>query len=154
MASSHNELLFGVVFCSFAMIVCAVRAHREKDRTFYLGAIASFLMLLVCVFLILNQRFLAIILFACAGIFAIVTLPKSLKLLERIERKSVELAQVNLSAECEAKMLRALDTDEDRKRLKVELEVLRKRLMNYPGWFWWWIYPYGLSKSSPRFQRV
>jgi len=80
------------------MIVCAVRAHREKDRTFYLGAIASFLMLLVCAFLILNQRLLAITLFACAGIFAIVTLPKSLKLLERIERKSVELAQVDLSA--------------------------------------------------------
>ena len=95
MTSSHNELLFGVVFCSFAMIVCAVRAHREKDRTLYIGAIASFLMLLVCVFLILNQRFLAIILLASAGIFAIVTLPISFKLWER---KSVELAQVDLSA--------------------------------------------------------
>jgi len=95
LTSSPFELLFGVVFCSFAMIVCAVRAHREKDRTFYLGAIASFLMLLVCVFLILNQRLLAITLFACAGIFAIVTLPISLKLWER---KSVELAQVDLSA--------------------------------------------------------
>ena len=95
MTSSHNELLFGVVFCSFAMIVCAVRAHREKDRTLYIGAIASFLMLLVCVFLILNQRLLAIILFAFAGVFAIVTLPISFKLWER---KSVELAQVDLSA--------------------------------------------------------
>ena len=96
MASSPYELLlFGVVFCSFAMIVCAVRAHREKDKTFYLGAIASFLMLLVCAFLILNQRLLAIILFAFAGIFAIVTLPISFKLWER---KSVELAQVDLSA--------------------------------------------------------
>ena len=96
MASSPYEiLLFGVVFCSFAMIVCAVRAHREKDKTFYLGAIASFLMLLVCVFLILNQRLLAIILFAFAGVFAIVTLPISFKLWER---KSVELAQVDLSA--------------------------------------------------------
>jgi hypothetical protein len=80
------------------MIVCAVRAHREKDRTYYIGAIISFLMLLVCVFLILNQRLLAIFLFASAGIFAIITLPKSLKLYQRIERKSVELAQVNLSA--------------------------------------------------------
>ena len=97
-SSTYEQLLFGVVFCSFAMIVCAVRVHREKDKTYYIGAIASFLMLLVCVFLILNQRLLAIILFASAGIFAIVTLPKSLKLLERIERKSVELAQVNLSA--------------------------------------------------------
>ena len=77
------------------MIVCAVRAHREKDKMYYIGTIASFLMLLVCVFLILNQRLLAIILFASAGIFAIVTLPISLKFLER---KSVELAQVNLSA--------------------------------------------------------
>lgn len=77
------------------MIVCAVRAHREKDKTYYLGTIASFLMLLVCVFLILNQRLLAITLFASAGIFAIATLPISLKFLER---KSVELAQVDLSA--------------------------------------------------------
>jgi hypothetical protein len=77
------------------MIVCAVRAHREKDKMYYIGTIASFLMLLVCVFLILNQRLLAIILFAFAGICAIVTLPISLKFLER---KSVELAQVNLSA--------------------------------------------------------
>ena len=98
MTNSPFELLFGVGFCSLAMIVCAVRAHREKDKTYYLGAIASLLMLLVCVFLILNQRLLAIFLFASAGIFAIITLPISLKLLERIERKSVELAQVNLSA--------------------------------------------------------
>jgi len=95
LTSPPYELLFGVVFCSFAMIVCAVRAHREKDKTFYIGTIASFLMLLVCAFLILNQRLLAIILFASAGVFAIVTLPMSLKLWER---KSVELAQVNLSA--------------------------------------------------------
>lgn len=94
-SSPYEPLLFGVVFCSFAMIVCAVRAHREKDKMYYIGTIASFLMLLVCVFLIFNQRLLAIILFAFAGIFAIVTLPISLKFLER---KSVELAQVNLSA--------------------------------------------------------
>jgi len=91
----YELLLFGVGFCSLAMIVCAVRAHREKDKTFYIGAIASFLMLLVCAFLILNQRLLAIILFAFAGVFAIVTLPMSLKLWER---KSVEFAQVDLSA--------------------------------------------------------
>ena len=95
MTSPPYELLFGVVFCSFAMIVCAVRAHREKDKTFYIGAIVSFLMLLVCAFLILNQRLFAIILFASACIFAIVTRPISLKFLER---KSVELAQVDLSA--------------------------------------------------------
>ena len=95
MTSSPYELLFGVVFCSFAMIVCAVRGHREKDKTFYIGAIASFLMLLVCAFLILNQRLLAIILFASAGTFAIITLPMSFRLWER---KSVEFAQVDLSA--------------------------------------------------------
>ena len=95
MASTPYELLFGVLFCSFAMIVCAVRAHREKDKTYYHGAIISFLMLLVCGFLILNQRLLAIILLASAGVFAIVTLPISFKLWER---KSVELAQVDLSA--------------------------------------------------------
>ena len=94
-SSSYKLLLFGVGFCSLATIVCAIRAHREKDETYYLGTIMSFLMLLVCVFLILNQRLLAIILFASDGIFAIVTLPISLKFLER---KSVELAQVDLSA--------------------------------------------------------
>ena len=94
-SSPYELLLFGIGFCGLAMIVCAVRAHREKDKTYYLGTITSFLMLLVCVFLILNQRLLAIALFASAGICVIATLPISLKFLEG---KSVELAQVDLSA--------------------------------------------------------
>ena len=90
-----NELLFGVGFCIFATIVCSVRAYREKEKMYYIGSVSSFLMLLVIVLLILNQRLIATVLFASAGIFAIVTLPISLRF---YERKSVKLTQADLSA--------------------------------------------------------
>ena len=92
----YELILFGVAFCSFAIIVCTVRAHLEKEKSHYFGAMISFLMLLVFVFIFLDQRLLVIIFFSSAGILGIATLPKLTKFLER---KSVKLAQeVDLSS--------------------------------------------------------
>lgn len=70
MNPSYGLILFGVAFCIFAMIVITVQARRKKDKTGYFVALIPFFMLLVFVFIVLNQRLLVIIFFASIAVFA------------------------------------------------------------------------------------
>ncbi len=51
----YTFMLLGIFFFSFISLVNVVRAYREKENTYYLGAIASFLMALVLFFININQ---------------------------------------------------------------------------------------------------
>jgi hypothetical protein len=83
----YTLLLWGVVFFSFAVIVCIVRARREKDedyyKGFYLGAGAALLMLLFVVSAILQQPLLAWLFLCSGGALAIVGMPTTDKFLGR-----------------------------------------------------------------------
>ncbi len=96
MDDQYTLLLGGVVFLGFAVIVCIVRAYREKDEGYYVGAGASFLMLLFCVSVIFQQRLVAWFFLCSGGVVAILGMPTIHRL---IERKTAENLQgVDVSA--------------------------------------------------------
>lgn len=83
--SSPNLMffLFGAVFFLFIMIVTILGARRDKDKSYYFATMIGFLWFLVFVFIILDQRTLAIIFFASAVVVAIAGLPSLRKFQER-----------------------------------------------------------------------
>lgn len=98
-------LLGAVVFLAFGVIVCIVRACREKDKDYYkafcLGAEVAFLALLAFVSVILQQHLLAWLFLFCGAAVAVVGMPKTDKL---IERKTAEHLQgVDISAPLRAR---------------------------------------------------
>ena len=96
MDDQYTLLLWGVVFFSFAVIVCIVRAHREKYKGYYHGAGVAFLALLAGVSLIFQQPLLALLFMFSAAAVAIVGMPTLDKF---IERKTAEhLRGVDISA--------------------------------------------------------
>jgi len=96
MDDRYTLLLWGVVFFSFAVIVCIVRAHREKYKGYYHGAAVAFLALLAGVSLIFQQPLLALLFMFSAAAVAIVGMPTLDKF---IERKTAEhLRGVDISA--------------------------------------------------------
>ena len=76
----YGLMLFGVAFFGFMAVVNAVQAHRKKEKTYYLGSMIGFVVLLAFVFAFLNQLILAFILMIATGIFSIAVLLKLLKI--------------------------------------------------------------------------
>ena len=102
MTDNQFPLLFSATFFGFAMIVCIIRAHREKNKTFYLGAGVAFLVLLGVISVSFQQAFLFFFAFSAAAL-AIVGMPKINKLVEQKTAKN--LREVDISAPIEAKDL-------------------------------------------------
>lgn len=92
----YGLMLFGVAFFGFMMIVGVVKARRKKERTYYISAVLSFLMLLSSIFVILNQFILVLVLFVAIGILSVATLPKTIKVVRQEPLK--ELQETDLSA--------------------------------------------------------
>ena len=96
----YGLILFGVAFFGFMVVVGVVQARRKKEKTYYISAMVSFLLLLFSIVIILNQFILALILFVvfivAIPILSIVGLPK---LREAMRRDLVkELQETDLSA--------------------------------------------------------
>ena len=77
-------------------VVGVVKARRKKEKAYYISAMVSFLMLLSCIFVILNQFFLVGVLLVAAGILGVVGLPKSIEVFRREMLK--ERQETDLSA--------------------------------------------------------
>ena len=96
-------LLWAVVFFGFAIIVCIIRAHREKNKTFYLGAGVAFLALLAFISVSFQQAFLFFFFAFSAAAIGVVASPKINKLVEQKTAKN--LREVDISAPLKAKDL-------------------------------------------------
>jgi len=83
MSFPYELFLFGVAFFGFMAVVGVMQARRKKEKTYYLSATASFLMILIFVLAFLNQLILVLILLVATGILSIAGLPKLLKASER-----------------------------------------------------------------------
>ena len=92
----YGLILFGVAFFGFLAVVNVVQAHRKKEKTYYLGATVSFIMLVACVLIFLNQFIVALTLTALTAILSIAGLPRVLKVQERELAK--QLQEMDLSA--------------------------------------------------------
>jgi len=92
----YGLMLFGVAFFGLMVVVGVVKARRKKEKTYYISAMISFLMLLSCVFVILNQFILVLVLFVAIGILSVAVLPKTIELMRREPLK--ELQETDLSA--------------------------------------------------------
>jgi len=92
----YGLMLFGVAFFGFMVVVGVVKARRKKEKTYYISAMISFLMLLSCVFVILNQFMLVLVLFVAMGILSIAVLPKTIELMRREPLR--ELQETDFSA--------------------------------------------------------
>jgi len=103
LTDNQLPLLFPAAFFGFAMIVCIIRAHREKNKTFYLGAGVAFLVLLGVISVSFQQAFLFFFFAFSAAALAIVGMPKINKLVEQKTAKN--LREVDISAPLKAKDL-------------------------------------------------
>jgi len=92
----YELFLFGVAFFGFLAVANAVQAHRQKEKTYYLGAMVSFLMFLIAIFILLNQVIFVLILMVATAILGVAALPKTMKATRRILVK--QLQEVDLSA--------------------------------------------------------
>ena len=99
----YGLMFFGVAFFGFMVVVGVVKARRKKEKTYYISAMISFLMLLSSIFVILNQFILVLVLFVAIGILSIAVLPKTIELMRREPLR--ELQETDLSAPLRAKEL-------------------------------------------------
>lgn len=83
MNALYRLMLFGVAFFGFMVVVGVVKARRKKEKTYYISAMVSFLMLLSSIFVILNQFILVGVLFVAIGILSVAGLPKIIKVMRR-----------------------------------------------------------------------
>jgi len=95
MNSAHGLILFGVIFFGFMVMVSVVKARRKKERTYYISAIVSFLLLLFSIFIILNQFIFALIVFIAIGVVSVAGLPKIIEVMRR--EPPQELKETDLS---------------------------------------------------------
>ena len=72
-----------MVFFGVIGVANVVQVHRKKERTYYLGAIVSFLMSLAGISIILGQILLGLILFVSTVVLSVVSLPKIIRMRER-----------------------------------------------------------------------
>ena len=77
-------------------VITIIRARREKERLFYLGVVADFLLALIAISVLLKQILIASLLIALGSLFLIVAWPKLVKLSGREYTKT--LKEVDLSA--------------------------------------------------------
>jgi hypothetical protein len=94
---SYELFLFGVAFFGFMAVVSVVQARRKKEKTYYLGAVVGFVVLLAFVFAFLNQPIFAFILIVATGILSIAGLPSMLNVQKRVLAK--QLQEADLSAQ-------------------------------------------------------
>ena len=92
----YGIFLFAVAFFGFLTVVSAVRAHRKKERVYYLSTMLGVLMVLIAVFIILNQVIFVLILMVAAAILGVAAYPKAMKAARREMVK--QLQEVDLSA--------------------------------------------------------
>lgn len=67
--------IFGLAFCISMVVVIIMRSYRRRDRTGYIVAAIPFLMSLVFIFIILDQRGFVILFFISAAVVGIALLP-------------------------------------------------------------------------------
>ena len=91
----YELFLVGVAFFGFMAVVNVVQAHRKKEKTYYLGATVSFIMLVACVLIFLNQFIVALTLTALTAILSIAGLPRVLKVQERELAKQLQKADLS-----------------------------------------------------------
>ena len=96
MNPTYGLMLFGIAFFGFMVVVGVVKARRKKETAYYISAMVSFLMLLISIFVILNQFILVGILFVATFILSIAGLPKIIKTMSREPLR--ELQETDLSA--------------------------------------------------------
>lgn len=88
--------LFIVAFFGFLTVVSAIRAHRKKEKAYYLSTMLGVLMILIAIFIILNQVIFVLVLMVAAAILGVVAYPKAMKAAEREMVK--QLQEADLSA--------------------------------------------------------
>lgn len=91
----YELFLFGVAFFGFMAVVGVVQARRKKEKTYYLGAVVGFVVLLAFVFAFFNQFILSFILIVATGILSITGLPKMLRIQERELAKQLQKADLS-----------------------------------------------------------
>jgi hypothetical protein len=96
MNSLYAVMFFGVAFFGFMVVVGVVKARRKKEKAYYISAVLSFLMLLSCIFVILNQFVLVLALFVVMGVLSVAGLPRMTQALRRESLQ--ELQETDLSA--------------------------------------------------------
>jgi len=89
-------MFFGVAFFGFLVVVGVVKARRKKEKAYYISAVLSFLMLLSCIFVMLNQFVLVLALFIAIGILSVAGLPRMIRVLTREPLQ--ELQETDMSA--------------------------------------------------------
>jgi len=95
MNPTYGLMLFGSAFFGFMVVVGVVKARRMRETAYYISAMVSFLMLLISIFVILNQFILAGVLFVATVILGVAGLPKIVKTMRREPLK--ELHETDLS---------------------------------------------------------
>jgi len=75
----YGLMLFGVAFFGFMAVAGVVKARRKKEKTYLLGALVGFVVLLAFVFAFFNQPVLAFILIVATGILSIARITKDAK---------------------------------------------------------------------------
>lgn len=91
----YELFLFGVSFFGFLAVVSVVQARRKKEKTYYLGAVVGFVVLLAFVFAFFNQLILAFILIVATGILSVAGLPKMLTVQKRELAKQLQGADLS-----------------------------------------------------------
>jgi hypothetical protein len=95
MNPTYGLMLFGIAFFGFMVVVGVVKARRMRETAYYISAMVSFLMLLISIFVILNQFILAGVLFVATVILGVAGLPKIVKAMRREPLR--ELHETDLS---------------------------------------------------------
>ena len=92
----YELFLFAVAFFGFLTVVSAMRAHRKKEKAYYLGAMLGVLMVLTAIFIILNQVIFVLVLMVAAAILGVAAYPKAMKAARR--EMVNQLQEADLSA--------------------------------------------------------
>jgi len=89
-------LVLGLVWFGSLTVFYIFKARRKNERTYYLGALLGFFMILLIFLVFLNQKFLALILMGVMTVLSIVTLSVVIKTQTR--EATMHLREVDLTA--------------------------------------------------------
>ena len=100
MNPTYGLMLFGIAFFGFMVVVGVVKARRMRETAYYISAMVSFLMLLISIFVILNQFILAGVLFVATVILGVAGLPKIVKAMRRARAHATPATLPAISHSC------------------------------------------------------
>jgi hypothetical protein len=89
--------LLGVVFFAGMGVINSVKAYQKKEREYYFSSLVSFLVVIVCALLFLEQILISFVLMGIVFVISIWRLPRILRIVDQ------ELRKIDLSSSLKIK---------------------------------------------------